>query len=57
MGNLLGKGKEMRKDIIQTLLIVVVIVIAVLTYPFFIKVEDGTMTCSNLLGQEVKCRG
>lgn len=47
----------MRKDIIQTLLIVVVIVIAVLTYPFFIKVEDGTMTCSNLLGQEVKCRG
>ena len=44
------------KDIITTTLVIGAIALAILTYPFFVKVENGETICSNALGQTVKCR-
>lgn len=43
------------KEVITMIIVILFAVLAVCVYPIFIKVENGTMTCENLLGKEVKC--
>ena len=44
------------KNIISTILIIGLIVLAILTYPYKVRVDNGEIKCSNALGQTVKCR-
>lgn len=41
---------------IVTALVIIVIVLGVLWYPWFVKVEDGKTTCHNVFGFTMNCR-
>lgn len=46
----------MKKDYLEAIFFIGLLIFVILTYPFFVEVKDGNMTCRNILGQEVKCR-
>ena len=50
-------NKDRIKDIIATIVFILIIVLAVLFYPMFVSVDkDGQTHCKNLLGREINCR-
>ena len=48
--------KEKVINVITTAGVILLIVLAVCSYPIKVKVENGEMTCENLLGKTIKCR-
>lgn len=43
------------KEVITIIIVILLAVFMVCTYPIFVKVKNGNMTCENLFGKEVKC--
>lgn len=48
--------KEKTKNKFETIIFILIIIGAILFYPFFVKVENGETICSNLLGMKMQCR-
>ena len=48
--------KDKIKSITITIIVIDVIIIALLSYPFNVSVKKGKTTCSNAFGKVVNCR-
>lgn len=49
------KNKIKIKDIAITIIIICIIIYAILSYGWIVKVENGETKCYNLLNQQVSC--
>lgn len=48
--------KEKAKKIFEIVITILIIVFAILWYPWFVSVEDGKTTCRNIFGKTMICR-
>lgn len=44
------------KDIIGVIITILVIVFAILWYPWFVSTKNGESSCHNIFGYTMKCR-
>lgn len=52
----MGSNKNKLGSIISTIIIILIIIYALISYPFFTKVKDGKTICTNILGTVKNCR-
>ena len=48
--------KDKIKNTIEIIIVAVLVIIALLSYPLKVSVKNGETVCSNLFGKVVKCR-
>ena len=47
--------KDKIKKIVSVVVTVLIVILAILIYPWFVSVEDGETICRNILGKETIC--
>lgn len=48
--------KEKIKDVLGTIIFIVIVIFIILWYPWFASVKDGKTTCHNIFGVTMNCR-